>query len=495
MRDTGSPAGGNGRVMMLRRIIPRSVTVRLVTSYSLLLLILGVVSMGVTTVSFRYFTRQTLTQNLIIRDQDVWRLTRGTLDDPARVAQLVERWFAPETQNRFIRIRVGDKVIYRSGDPDAGTFVAARVPQLDPRTGPHVAMIGNLLLYSRVYALPGRPDTIIDMGRSYHLVQAMERRLFKSLLIGLPLLLGVATLAGYWLMRRALAPVETMIKAAEAYTFNDPHKRLPIVRAEPRMAALGMALNRILERLDGAYSHVSRFATDAAHELRTPLTIIRGELEQVAGGRLSSEEASRTLAGALEEMDRLDATVDTLIVLSRLEGLPSRRLHNPVDLARLANQAAIRATTAAAGKGIDVVHVPGAPVMVMGDGDQLARMLSALLDNAVKFTPEGGQVTVEAGAEGGMGFVTVEDCGIGIDPRHHERVFDRFYRIQPARGDRSPGLGLSIVRAVVMAHGGRVSLRSVPDLGSVFRVELPLAEPKHRMGGDPLLSPDVGAVG
>jgi signal transduction histidine kinase len=191
----------------------------------------------------------------------------------------------------------------------------------------------------------------------------------------------------------------------------------------------------------------------------------------------------------------LDATVDTLIVLSRLEGLPSRRLHNPVDLARLANQAAIRATTVAAGKGIDVVHVPGAPVMVMGDGDQLARMLSALLDNAVKFTPEGGQVTVEAGAEGGMGFVTVEDCGIGIDPRHHERVFDRFYRIQPARGDRSPGLGLSIVRAVVMAHGGRVSLRSVPDLGSVFRVELPLAEPKHRMGGAPLLSPDVGAVG
>jgi signal transduction histidine kinase len=173
--------------------------------------------------------------------------------------------------------------------------------------------------------------------------------------------------------------------------------------------------------------------------------------------------------------------VDKLIVLSRLEGLPSRRLHAPVDLGALADQAAALAAPAAARKNIELAHLRGAPVMVMGDSEQLAQMLSGLLDNAIKFTPEGGQVTVETGQDGDSGFVSVEDSGIGIDPRHHERVFDRFYRVQPARGDKSPGLGLSIVRAVAMAHGGRVTLRSVPDLGSIFRVDLPRVS-EHEIG-------------
>ena len=113
----------------------------------------------------------------------------------------------------------------------------------------------------------------------------MQRRLAISCLVGLPfLLLLAAAVAGYvrW-MRRALTPVEIMINAAESYTFNDPHNRLPLVGTEPRIEALGLALNRMLDRLDSAYSHVSRFSGDAAHELRTPLTIIRGELEPMAG--------------------------------------------------------------------------------------------------------------------------------------------------------------------------------------------------------------------
>jgi signal transduction histidine kinase len=462
-------------MMMPRRIFPRSVTARLVAFYCLLLVALGGAFLGVTVLSFHYFTQQTLADILSMRNRDVWNLARESLDDPARLSEMIERRFSPELQNRFIRVRIGEKVVYQSGDPEAATFSASEVPWLNPATGPRWARVGNLMLYSRSYYAPGLGPISVATGLSYHLALAVERRLLESLLIGLPLLLLISALAGYALMRRALTPLETMIQAADSYTFNDPRRRLPLDNAEPRVAALGMALNRILERLDGAYGHVSRFSADAAHELRTPLSIIRGELEQVAGGRLAPEETARTLASALEEMKRLGATVDSLIVLSRLEGLPGRRLQGAVDLSALAEQATAMAAPAAVRKGIELGHVRGAPLMVRGDGEQLALLLGALLDNAIKFTPPGGHVTVETGVDAGMAFVTVEDTGIGIDPRHHERVFDRFYRAQPVAGDKSPGLGLSLVRAVAAAHGGRASLRSVPDLGSIFRVDLPPA--------------------
>ena len=141
-------------------------------------------------------------------------------------------------------------------------------------------------------------------------------------------------LAGYVLMRRALTPVEVMINAAETYTFNDPHNRLPLVGTEPRIEALGLALNRMLDRLDNAYSHVSRFSADAAHELRTPLTIIRGELELVASGERLPADVDRAIGNALEEMTRLSGIVDSLITLSRMESLWGKRTHASVDLRR-----------------------------------------------------------------------------------------------------------------------------------------------------------------
>jgi signal transduction histidine kinase len=116
----------------------------------------------------------------------------------------------------------------------------------------------------------------------------------------------------------------------------------------------------------------------------------------------------------------------------------------------------------------------GPPVIVVGDRERLKQVLVNLLDNAIKYTPNGGEVMVETGVEDEKGFITVEDTGVGIDPSHHERVFDRFYRVIPDRGDVGAGLGLAIVKSICHAHGGSVSLRSAAEIGSIFRVELPL---------------------
>ncbi len=232
----------------------------------------------------------------------------------------------------------------------------------------------------------------------------------------------------------------------------------PPLGTEPRIEALGLALNRMLDRLDSAYSHVSRFSADAAHELRTPLTIIRGELELVASGERLPADVDNAISNALEEMTRLSGIVDSLITLSRMESLWGKRAHAPVDLRALAEETIEQMNLLAEEKQISLKRPSGPPVMVAGDRDRLKQVLVNLLDNAIKYTPDGGRVAVETGIDGDMGFVTVEDTGIGIDPGHHDRVFDRFYRVSPDRGDVGAGLGLAIVKSICHAHGGTVSL-------------------------------------
>lgn len=254
-------------------MIFRSVTQRLVFFYCLLLLLLGAAFMLVTIFSFRFHTRETISHNLEVRAGEIWNTAEEFISQPDQLAQTIERRFSPEAQDRFIQIRAGDRIIYQSGEPNGGDFIAADVPFLDSAKGPRTILLGNLLLHSRTFEDTGIGELTVATGQSYRGAQIAAARLTNVLLVGLPPLLLLAAIAGYSLMRRALVPVEEMITAAEGYTFNDPQKRLPLAMNEPRIEALGLALNRMLDRLDSAYSHVSRFSADAAHELRTPLTI------------------------------------------------------------------------------------------------------------------------------------------------------------------------------------------------------------------------------
>jgi signal transduction histidine kinase len=461
-------------------MILRSVTSRLVFSYCLLLVLLGGAFLAFTVLSFQHYTRETLTSTLATRAREIWNISESSLKDPARLAEIIGRRFSPEAQDRFIRIRAGDTVLYRSATPIGGEFAPLTVPVVEPdrdASAPQAELLGNLLLYSHSFKDEMGRTITVDNGQSYLFARTVQSRLATSLFVGLPLLLLLAALAGVVLMRRALTPVEVMIKAAETYTFNDPHKRLPMVGTEPRIEALGLALNRMLDRLDGAYSHVSRFSADAAHELRTPLTIIRGELELVASGERLPSDVDHAISNALEEMTRLSGIVDSLITLSRMESLWGKQAHAAVDLQALAVETIDQMNLLAEEKRIVLNRPVGPPVIVAGDRDRLKQILVNLIDNAIKYTPAGGQVSVETGIEGDMGFITVEDSGIGIDPNHHDRVFDRFYRVSPDRGEVGAGLGLAIVKSICHAHGGSVSLRSAPEIGSCFRVEIPLLSP------------------
>jgi signal transduction histidine kinase len=439
---------------------------------------------------------QTLTTTLSVRAQEIWNTSEGQLDQPERLRQLIERRFSPEAQDRFIRIRAGGKVLYISGNPAGRAFLAAAVPLPAPGDGdtPQVRDLGNLLLYSRSFTDADGTAVTVDAGQSELFAHTVQQRLATSLFVGLPILLLLAALAGVVLMRRALTPVEVMIKAAEGYSFNEPHKRIPTLGTEPRIEALGLALNRMLDRLDNAYSHVSRFSADAAHELRTPLTIMRGELELVVSGERLPVAIDSAISNALEEMTRLSGIVDSLITLSRMDSMWGKQAHGPVDLQALAVETIEQIALLAEEKQIVLKRPAGAPVVVAGDRDRLKQVLVNLLDNAIKYTPNGGWVSVETGADGDMGFVAVEDSGIGIDHGHQARVFDRFYRVSPDRGDVGAGLGLAIVKSICNAHGGTVSLRSVPQIGSCLKVEIPLMPEASEVPENKMAAADAAAA-
>lgn len=452
----------------------RSITTRLVASYCLLLVVLGGAFLAFTLVSFRHYTRQTVTDGLSARTLEVWNVANGFLDDPQRLAEIIGRRFAPESQDRFIRIRAGSRILYQSGDPSERDFRADDVPPTSASPQARAISSGNLMLYTRDFQDMSGATITIDSGQSYQLARQLQDRLTTAVFLGLPILLVLAAIAGLVLMRGALTPVEAMISAAEAYSFNDAHKRLPLVGTDPRIEALGLALNRMLDRLDNAYTHVSRFSADAAHELRTPITIIRGELELAIEEAKALPNLDRAISNALEEMSRLSTMVDSLITLSRMESLWGKRAHANVDLQALAAETIDQLSLLAEEKHIALRLSQERPTIVAGDRDRLKQVLVNLVDNAIKYTPESGRIDVAVGTAGERAFILVEDTGIGIDPKHHERVFDRFYRVSTDRGEEGAGLGLAIVRSICHAHGGAVSLRSVPEMGSSFSVSLPL---------------------
>ena len=451
----------------------RSVTSRLVFFYCLLLALLGGAFMLYTVLSFRHYTRDTITKGLSGRTQEIWNTAQGSLGDPARLSQLMRTRFAPEAQDRFIRIRRDRNIIYRSGEPAGHSFSAKNVPLFNP--GP-AHLLGNLLLSTTVFSTSNGDRVLIDSGQSYALVKIVQDRLAASVFIGLPVLLLLAGVAGVVLMQGALRPVEEMIKAAESYSFGDAQKRLPLIETDPRLEALGLALNRMLDRLDTAYVHVSRFSADAAHELRTPLTIIRGELELLMGETKDPAGLERSVSNALEEMNRLSGIVDSLLTLSRMENLSGRPIHSHIPLLPLAQETVEQMALLAEEKNIALFRPEGDSfVAVKGNRDWLKQVLVNLIDNAIKYTPDDGEVRISVEALDNTAQIKVQDTGIGIDAAYHARVFDRFYRVTTDRGEAGAGLGLAIVRSICHAHGGTVTVDSVAGKGSSFVVELPLA--------------------
>ena len=305
--------------------------------------------------------------------------------------------------------------------------------------------------------------------------------LLLELVISLAVVVATAMLA-FLIIRISLRPLEKMGAVAQDIAAGDLTRRVEPATPQTEIGRLGLALNAMLSQIEAAFAERSasnnrlrRVIADASHELRTPLTSIRGYAEMLRRGAAESPADSESARRRIEqESIRMTGLVDDLLVLARLDqGRPLAK--EEVDLRAIANDAVADARVVAPQRDISISA--NGPVVVTGDDTRLRQVMGNLMRNALVHTPQQTPIEVAVATDGGLGRMSVADHGPGLTEGEVSRIFEPFYRADPSRSRDSggAGLGLSIVSAVVTAHGGRVKVRQTDGGGATFEVELPLA--------------------
>jgi heavy metal sensor kinase len=396
----------------------------------------------------------------------------------------IDESYEPEVNSRFIRVtRQDGSVLYRSSAPRDGSFDPSQIAET---TGPYrdgykPRLVGpqsrQVVVQGLRYETPRGERFLIETGAPYELIASQLRSIRLILALGIPVFLVAAVAGGLILVRNSLEPLRAITEKAERISSENINQRLPVANTGDEVERLSLALNRMIERLQESIQQISRFSADVSHELRTPLTILRGELETMAQDRYRDTESLEMIGNSLEEIDRLTRIVDQLLIISRLDAGQAGIGKERVDLAELATSTAEQMRLLADEKRIVIRFSVEPVVIVAGDRLRLKQIFVNLLDNAIKYTPEKGAVELTVRAQAGRALLGVSDSGIGIAPGEVPYIFDRFYRTDKARARETggAGLGLSIVKAIVTAHEGRVSVTSSEGEGTTVWVDLPLA--------------------
>jgi signal transduction histidine kinase len=250
---------------------------------------------------------------------------------------------------------------------------------------------------------------------------------------------------------------------------------LPVLPTGDALERLSLSLNQLLARLRDSLQTSRRFLADASHELRTPLTIIKGELQEIVGKQALAGEVGERLGSVLEEVARLEHLVAGLLVLSRLDAGELQGEWAELDLANLTRNIAEQMRLMAEDRGIQVDTEALTPMLIRGNRARLKQVIVNLLDNAIRFTPRGGTVTLRCSQSSLYSVLEVRDTGIGIPAAALPNVFDRFFRVDEARSreDGGAGLGLSIAKSICAAHGAQIHVDSEVGKGSCFCLMFP----------------------
>jgi heavy metal sensor kinase len=300
-------------------------------------------------------------------------------------------------------------------------------------------------------------------------------RLLWIMALGLPVAVGATGYGGYRLARRALGPVDRMADRARTITAERLGERLAVENPTDEIGRLAGVFNDMFGRLETAFDQMRRFTADASHELRTPLTAIRTVGEVALREARDAKEYRDVIGSMLEETDHVTRLVEGLLMLSRADAGQIPITRQAIDLAEIARRVTSQLDVLAEEKQQSLTVDAPQPVHAHADPFVLRLAIVNLVDNAIRHSPPGARITVRIWASPSEAMIDVEDNGPGIAPMHHERLFDRFYRIEEARTRQSGGvgLGLAITRWAVEVQDGHVEVLSEPGAGSVFRIRLP----------------------
>lgn len=299
--------------------------------------------------------------------------------------------------------------------------------------------------------------------------------IFSNLAYMAPLALLISIIGGWFLADKSLKPVATLTTSARAITAQSLSHRLPRHKADDELGRLTETINDMIARLQESFSQIEQFSADASHELRTPLTIMRGEIEVALRNKRLTKSTRDLLTSLHDELVRLSSIVESLMTLVKSESGRLAFRFETVDLRRLIGEILEDAHILADNKGIRISAEQLEPVTLRGDAVRLRQLFLNLVENAIKYTPRDGSVTIALRPMGGNAIVEVTDTGIGIPRKDQKKIFDRFYRVDQdgTSGAGGSGLGLAIARWIAQAHHGTIEVKSQPRKGSTFTVTLP----------------------
>lgn len=318
----------------------------------------------------------------------------------------------------------------------------------------------------------------LEMYVAYPLeeLESALENLFRIFRFLIPIAVLISLGVGWVLAYQSLKPVDEITRTANEITAQNLDRRIPGRGVDDEIGRLTSTINGMIGRLSDAFEQIKQFSIDASHELRTPLTIIRGEVELALRSTKSPEEYRQVLVSTLEEVVRLAAIVDDLLTLSKADLNQHVMAYEQIQLNDLVAELYEDSTIIAEKKHITVGLQRNEDLIILGDKIRLRQLFLNLVDNAIKYTPERGVITLASRGQNGFARVEVRDTGIGISPDDQRNIFNRFYRADRARSREvaGSGLGLSISKWIAELHGGRIEVASEPGKGSCFAVYLPL---------------------
>jgi signal transduction histidine kinase len=320
------------------------------------------------------------------------------------------------------------------------------------------------------------PDgTLVEVGKSNEARQDLLRRFRAALGLVMASVVGIALTGGWLATQSALRPIRRLTEAVSRIVRTGrTDERVPVGRPDDAINELTALFNEMLNKIEGLVTGMRGALDNVAHDLKTPLTRLRGSAEMALAAAPDVDRYREALADCVEEADRVLVMLNTLMDISEAESgaMPLKR--EPIRLSEVVARALELYRDVADAKGVALTASTHADALVSADRVRLEQVAANLIDNAVKYTPRGGQVMVEVAREGPTAVMRVRDTGSGIPSAEQPRIWERLFRGDASRTERGLGLGLSLVKAIVEAHGGAVSLDSEVGRGSTFSVLLPI---------------------
>jgi heavy metal sensor kinase len=316
----------------------------------------------------------------------------------------------------------------------------------------------------------------VQIGHPLHEEMETLESFRTYLLLFAPLLLLSASLVGYWVSRRALAPVDALTRTARTISGQNLSRRLEQLHTGDELQRLSDTLNEMLGRIESSFRRVTDFTADASHELRTPVALIHTEAELALRRSRSEEQYREALEHILGEAERTKKLLEELLALARADSGREALNIKAIDLLAMLNESGAKWGQVAALRNLEfATDLERRELWAMADGSAVSRVVDILLDNAFKYTSSPGRVILAAGEMDGRVWIAVEDTGVGIAPEEHAKIFERFYRVDKARSRvvGGSGLGLAIAQWIIALHQGTITVKSEVGKGSTFRIEIP----------------------